>query len=157
MHKVYLIENVADMEHFAAMCYQQLLAQNIQGFFIHLCGELGAGKTTYVRGFLRGMGYKGVVKSPTYTLVESYEQLKTIVYHFDLYRLNDPFELENIGIRDYFEKEVICLIEWPEKAGTLLPPPDLKIEIAYYTDEQRKLTVTALSDRGRHVVQAIDG
>lgn len=156
MRKVYHIESVAQMEHFAAKCYQQLSAQNIEGLFIHLCGELGAGKTTFVRGFLRGMGYEGVVKSPTYTLVESYEQLIKTVYHFDLYRLNDPLELENIGIRDYFEKGVICLIEWPEKAGTLLPPPDLKIEIAYFSDEQRKLTVTALSDRGRHVVQAIN-
>lgn len=155
MRKVYLIENVAEMEHFAAKLYQQFLAQKIDGLFIHLSGELGAGKTTFVRGFLRSMGYEGIVKSPTYTLVESYEQLTKVVYHFDLYRLNYPMELENIGIRDYFEKEVICLIEWPEKAGTLLPSPDLKIEIAYF-DEKRQLTMTALSDRGSHVVEAID-
>lgn len=155
MRKVYLIENVAEMEHFAAKLYQQFLARKIDGLFIHLSGELGAGKTTFVRGFLRSMGYEGIVKSPTYTLVESYEQLTKVVYHFDLYRLNYPMELENIGIRDYFEKEVICLIEWPEKAGTLLPSPDLKIEIAYF-DEKRQLTMTALSDRGSHVVEAID-
>lgn len=156
MHKKMVIENAFEMERFAARCYEQLLAQKIKGFFIHLSGELGTGKTTFVRGFLRSMGYEGIVKSPTYTLVESYEQWASIVYHFDLYRLNDPLELENIGIRDYCEKGVICLIEWPEKAGTLLPLPDLKIAIAYFEGEKRKLTMTALSDRGWNVVKAFD-
>lgn len=99
------------------------------GMTLHLSGELGAGKTTFVRGVLRGLGYSGAVKSPTFTLVESYNLNSKPVYHMDFYRVDDPQELELIGIRDYLDGERLCLIEWPARAGTLLPEPDVNIQI----------------------------
>lgn len=99
---------------------------------IYLHGDLGAGKTTLVRGTLQALGYEGKVKSPTYTLVESYEILSKVysrfnLYHFDLYRFNDDEEWENTGFRDYFNAQSVCIIEWPEKAQQVLPAADINI------------------------------
>jgi len=107
---------------------------------VHLCGELGVGKTTLARGFLRGLGYEGKVKSPTYTLVEPYQIAGRKIYHFDFYRLNEPEELEYMGIRDYLVGNSICLIEWPERGEDLTPAPDIIIQL-FHQKEGRLLKI----------------
>ena len=97
------------------------------GLTIYLTGDLGAGKTTFTRGILHGLGYTHIVKSPTYNLVEIYKISRLYLYHFDFYRFNDYLEWEEAGFREHFNSGSICLVEWPEKAGNLLPVADFQL------------------------------
>ena len=124
----------------------------VPGLVINLIGDLGAGKTTLVRGLLRALGHTGPVRSPTYTLVELYVVSGYIVYHFDFYRFNRPEEWLEAGLDEHFNRESVCLVEWPEKAGDLLPPADLDVmlEVLDHDDghSTRRITLKANSDRG---------
>lgn len=152
MHDTWQIPTAKEMEALGEALYKAILRCKLKGLKIYLSGSLGSGKTTFVRGFLRAMGHVGKVKSPTYTLVEPYELSEGNVFHFDLYRLEDPNELETMGVRDYFDNEAFCLVEWPEKAGKLLGAPDLAINIESMADD-RTVKISAMSNRGQDVVK----
>ena len=120
----------------------------------HLHGELGAGKTTLARGILRGHGFEGPVKSPTYTLVEPYELGRRRVYHFDLYRLADPGEVEFLGAEDYFSGNSLCIFEWARRGGERIPPPDLEIELRG-AGPRRDFECLGRSATGREIVKKL--
>ena len=116
------------------------------GLVIYMIGELGAGKTTLARGLLRGLGFEGRVKSPTFTLVEVYEDSRIYLYHFDFYRFTASTELGEAGFREYFNPQSVCLVEWPEKAAGL-PAADLSIELLV-AGSGRTVTIFADSEAG---------
>ncbi|GAO36757.1 phosphotransferase [Sulfuricella sp. T08] len=125
------------------------------GLMITLSGDLGAGKTALVRAMLRALGYLGKVKSPTYTLVEFYVISSLYLYHFDFYRFNDPDEWHEAGFREYFNENSVCLVEWPEKAGGLLPSPDIRISLDI-RESGRDVSVEAGSKKGRLCLQELE-
>ncbi|PMS32731.1 tRNA (adenosine(37)-N6)-threonylcarbamoyltransferase complex ATPase subunit type 1 TsaE [Trinickia symbiotica] len=164
LERRFVLEDLAATEAFGARFAQALehvrTLPAFNGLHAQLRGDLGAGKTTLVRATLAGLGHKGRVRSPTYTLVEPYAlgrpggELE--VYHFDLYRFADPAEWADAGFREYFDSGAICLVEWPEKAGDLLGTPDLVLAlsvdargIAPGSDEHRLLDVRAYSESGK--------
>lgn len=124
MLKFYL-KTPEETEAFGAKLYQVLPEKCV----VFLLGDLGAGKTTLVRGFMRAAGHKGTVKSPTYNIVEEYTIHKRLFFHFDLYRLVDPEELEWIGITDYLQEKSLCFIEWPERGAGYLGEPDVVLSL----------------------------
>ncbi|MDF3919722.1 tRNA (adenosine(37)-N6)-threonylcarbamoyltransferase complex ATPase subunit type 1 TsaE [Salinicola salarius] len=121
---------------------------------VHLIGDLGAGKTTLARGILRAYGHVGAVKSPTYTLVEPYETTAARIFHFDLYRLGDPEELEFIGARDMLGDDALCLIEWPSRGVGWLPTPDLEIHLRVHSAGRIAWGI-AHSEQGRAVMEKL--
>ena len=123
---------------------------------VYLHGNLGAGKTTLVRGFLRDRGHRGAVRSPTYTLMEPYSISGQPVYHLDLYRLGDSEELEYLGIRDLLGRGAVLLVEWPERGAGALPPADLLVDI-HYLKVGRRLEVTANTEAGGRVLEQLRG
>lgn len=125
------------------------------GLVIYLIGELGAGKTTCARGILRGLGYHGKVKSPTYTLVELYKLSRLYLYHFDFYRLDDPHGWIDAGLREYFTADAVCLVEWPEKAADTLPAADLEVRFTVANDT-RNIELVACSTAGRRCLSDLN-
>ena len=130
------------------------------GMVVFLEGTLGAGKTTTTRGILQALGHSGAVKSPTYTLVEPYENVSPLLYHFDLYRLGDPEELDYMGIREYFSAEPISVVEWSERGQGYLPEPDISLCLSPQQDAAsqvmgRELTILAHNASGQRVIDHV--
>jgi tRNA threonylcarbamoyladenosine biosynthesis protein TsaE len=126
------------------------------GMLVTLSGPLGAGKTAFARGVLRGLGWTGAVKSPTYTLLEHYAFSSLYLYHFDFYRFADPEEWETAGVADAFTREAACLVEWPERVSAFLPPADLVVRIGWPADgDGRELDLEARTPDGERCLNAI--
>ncbi len=142
-----IIETENAMEAFAA----ELAHRCTPGIIIGLYGDLGAGKTVFCRGFLRALGYEGPVKSPTYTLIESYEVQGLIIHHVDLYRIAHPDELFFIGITEILNHQSIALIEWPERGAGVLPVEDIACYIDI-TEAGREVRLVGESERGRAIL-----
>ena len=151
-----IVKNIAWQSEAETQAFAQALAGRpaIGRALIELQGDLGAGKTTFVRYLLQGLGVEGRIKSPTYAVVEPYTLASSSdhpglnIWHCDFYRFNDPQEWEEAGFRDIFASPGLKLVEWPEKAGSHLPPPDLRIHIDLLADESRAVTLTAYTPTG---------
>jgi tRNA threonylcarbamoyladenosine biosynthesis protein TsaE len=142
----------AATEAFAA---QLARAPGLMDATIELHGTLGAGKTSLVRHLLRALGVTGRIKSPSYAVLEGYELPQGLVSHFDFYRFDDPREWEDAGFREIFAAPGLKLSEWPEKAGALLPLPDLRIRLEAQDDQSRRVELQACSPRGQALLGAL--
>jgi len=141
------LETPEDTEALGAALWQALPAKCL----LFLYGDLGAGKTTLVRGLLRAAGHSGAVKSPTYTLVEEYEVDGRRLFHFDLYRLKDPEELEWMGMDDYLNQNALCCIEWPQMGAGFLPNADVEVSLNYFQRQRTaEINVLAKKSAWRH-------
>ncbi len=149
MQKSYILKDIYATHAIA----QKVATSIVPNFVITLTGNLGAGKTTFTREVLRALGVNGIIKSPTFTLVEPYQVNQLQILHFDLYRFNDPEEWFDAGFDEYFQDEPICFIEWAEKANALIPKIDWAISIEIIANDMRKLTVTALSNIGEECLK----
>jgi tRNA threonylcarbamoyladenosine biosynthesis protein TsaE len=139
----------------ATVAFGKTLANACHGRgFLNLSGDLGTGKTTLSRGLVQAHGHTGAVKSPTYTIVEPYDFGNIRIFHFDLYRLEDPEELEFIGLWDYLDQEALIIVEWPERAAGVLPAPDVEIDFSV-KDTGRLLAINSGSDRGQQILSAL--
>ncbi len=148
----YLLDDIAATERAGGV----IACAATGGMVISLHGDLGAGKTTLVRGGLRGMGWTRPVKSPTYTLVEHYPFSSLYFYHFDFYRFADPSEWETAGLAECFRPDSVCLVEWPERIGERLPQPDLDISLSPAGhDGARVLALRAHTRSGRECLAAV--
>jgi len=148
-----LLEDEQKMQVFGEKI-AQVIGQINAPLLILLNGDLGAGKTTLSRGILNGLGHRGSVKSPTYTLVEPYDLEIGKVFHFDLYRLVDPEELYDIGFNDYLTESQLCMIEWPDKGGSLLPKADMSLQINS-NGTGRQVILTAQTSLGSQCVNEL--
>ena len=147
------LEGERKMENFGAQL-AAVIGTIDTPLLILMNGDLGAGKTTISRGILQGLGHQGAVKSPTYTLVEPYQLDLGKIYHFDLYRLMDPEELEHIGFSDYLSEAKLCIIEWPEKGGSYIPQPDISIDISVY-QSGRHVTLNSATESGNRCINLL--
>ena len=150
LERIFELDDEAAMDTFGG----RLAAQITDRTMLTLSGDLGAGKTTLARGILHGLGHRGSVKSPTYTVVEPYDLPLGRVYHFDLYRLDDPEELEFLGFRDYLNDGFLCMLEWPEKGAGYLDSVDLTVVIDVRR-RGRKLALAAYSEAGAVILQGL--
>ncbi|KGF26271.1 MULTISPECIES: tRNA (adenosine(37)-N6)-threonylcarbamoyltransferase complex ATPase subunit type 1 TsaE [Oligella] len=126
----------------------ELDLSDFSGARIYLHGDLGAGKTTFARAFLRALGVKGRIKSPSYTLLESYNVSSLYLYHFDFYRFNDSDEWQEAGFEEQLLERAVVLVEWSEKANEQLPPPDLRLDLTYQ-EAGREAVLSAVTDKGK--------
>lgn len=133
----------------------RLAAVLAPGMSVHLSGDLGSGKTMLARGLIRAAGFPGRVKSPTYTLVEPYEDSRLTLYHFDLFRFHDSGEWRDAGFGECFNERAICLVEWPERAAELLPAPDIRVRLVSPPGGGRDATVEPGTERGRACLKAL--
>ena len=145
---------ILDNEAATLACGDKFSRIMANGLVVYLHGDLGAGKTTFVRGVLHGLGHVGKVKSPTYTLVEPYTIFNYHIYHFDLYRFIDEEEWDAAGFRDYFNAQSICMIEWPERAANVLPEPDVHVHLSHYQNA-RKIQFLASSALGTQCLKKL--
>ena len=154
-----IVKNIVWTDEKATQAFAQALARQpgIANLVMALHGDLGAGKTTFVRHLLMALGVTGRIKSPTYTVVEAYELDKgvdpaALIWHFDFYRFHDPEEWEEAGFRDIFASVGLKLVEWPDKAGKYLPPADVKLAIEVDDNDVRHVTLTAWTDAGARLL-----
>lgn len=158
MHNHFYFQDQASMLNFGhqfALACQMYLNETAEGsLVIYLNGELGAGKTTLSRSIVQAFGYTGNVKSPTYTLVEEYTLPPVTIYHFDLYRLASPEELEFMGIRDYFRPQTLCLLEWAKRGRGIIPEADILLNITYAA-QGRELELVVKTEQGQNIVAKI--